>query len=445
MVAYVPSGKSWIAIGTPLADPDRRAGAVRRFCAAARAHGRRPVFFGIEDRVPFSGCRTLTLGLQSVLKPSEWDATLRRRPKLREQLRRARAKGVTVRAVDPAELDQGTPLHTAVARLRAEWLASRAMEPLGFLVDVEPFYARGEHRYFVAERGPKAVQFLSCVPIYASSGWLMEDMLRGTDAPNGTTELLIAAMMQSLDGDPCWLTPGLTPLTGTIPWWLRVVRFSSVALYDFSGLLRFRSRLRPAAWMPVSLAWDRGSPFGVLLDVLRAFANGRLVRFALRSLVWHPNGPPWVVAVPLVAWTALLAALVISGNAWLLGYSSVSLSAWVVFDLAIARLLFTVAHKPQAGRLTMMAIVVMCDAAVSLRHVADIGLGVGMATVLTRTVATVGPLIGTVALFWAAWRARVARIAAAVTPRLGHPPDGTRRSPHPRRGCHADPAAGSPG
>jgi phosphatidylglycerol lysyltransferase len=122
-IAYVPSGRSWIAIGSPLADDMNRAAAVRRFCAAARAERRRAVFFGVEDRAWLAGCRTLVIGIQSVLKVSEWDLTLRRWPRLREQVRRARAKGVTVRAVDPGELAEGMPLRAAVERLKGEWLA----------------------------------------------------------------------------------------------------------------------------------------------------------------------------------------------------------------------------------------------------------------------------------------------------------------------------------
>jgi phosphatidylglycerol lysyltransferase len=408
-VAYVPSGRSWIAIGTPLADDRWRATAVRRFCAAARASGHRPIFFGIEDRQPFTGCRLLTIGLQSVLRPVEWDTTLHQRPRLREQLRRARAKKVTVRRVDAAELLPGTTLRAGIDRLRREWLSSRAMEPLDFLVAVQPFYAADEHRYFVAERGGVPVQFLSSVPICGRHGWLMEDMLRGTSAPNGTTELLIDAMMRSLTREQDWLTPGLTPLTGAIAWWLRVVRFSSTALYDFSGLLRFRSRLHPAAWREVSLAWDRGWPPFVLLDVLRAFAGGRPVRFASRSLFWHANGPPWVIAVPLVVWTAWLAGLVVFGYARLLGYSTMMLARWVGFDIAIAWLLFKVAHRPHRWFLVAIAALVMGDAILSIRHLAEVGLGPNVLTAFCRLIATTGPIVGTAALAWAASRARRSR------------------------------------
>lgn len=407
MLAYQPAGSSWIAVGTPLVDINQRADAVRRFCRAARAEGRRPVFVGVEDETLFAGCRTLAIGLQSVLKPSEWEATLRRWPKLREQVRRARAKGVSVRAVDPQELAAGRPLGAAVERLRVEWLRSRAIEPLRFLVAVDPFYASAEHLYFVAERSGQAVQFLSAVPIGTGDGWLMEDMLRGPDAPNGTTELLIAALMRRLGGEPFWVTPGLTPLAGPVPWWLRVTSIATGALYDFSGLLRFRSRLHPAAWTPVWLAWDRGLAPLVLLDVLRAFAGGRLVRFAWRSLLWHPGGPPWAIAVPLVVWTTVLAGLVLFQQTAVLGFSPASLSAWVLFDIVLAWTLFRVARKPRPRPLLVVAFVALFDAVASVRHVAATGFGSGSVEVLLRTISVAGPIVGTAALLWAAWRARM--------------------------------------
>jgi len=407
-LAYVPCGQSWVAVGTPLTGPAKQEEAVRRFTAAARAQGRRPVFFGIEDREPFRDCRTLLLGMQSVLKPSEWDATLRRRPRLREQLRRARVKGVTVRRVDVNELADGTPLRRAVERLRREWLGSRHLEPMSFLVAVEPFHAAPEHLYFVAERAGVAVQFLSAVPIYARHGWLMEDMLRGREAPNGTTELVIDALMRQIQTDPHWITPGLTPLSGPIPWWMRLARATSVALYDFSGLRRFRERLQPAAWRPIWLAWDRGPAAGPIVDVLRAFAGGQILPFALRSLLRHPNVLPWALAVPLVPWTMLLAGLAAGGDRHLLGFSTMSLYGWAMFDAMLAWMLLGVARRPRRSSLAAVAGLAGIDALISVRHLATVGWGDGFVSASLRAVATTAPVVGTAALIWATWRAHLA-------------------------------------
>lgn len=405
-LAYLPIGGSWIAAGGPLAPDAARAEAVRRFADAARASGRRPVFFGVEDLAAFDGFRRLPLGQQSELRPSRWDETLRARRRLREQLRRARARGVVVRLARPEELEPGRPLHAAVERLRDEWLDARPMEPMAFLVSVEPFHEPAEHLYVVAERGGDAVQFLSAVPIHGRRGWLMEDMLRSARAPNGTTELVIDRLMRELGGEPYWVTPGLTPLVGDGPWLLRAARTLTAPLYDFRGLQRFRSRLAPARWAPVWMCWDRGPAWLVMIDVLRAFAGGRLLRFATRTLTRHPNGPPWAVALPLAPWTLLIAALAASGRAALLGFTTATLWGWAAFDLVLTWLLFEASRRPRWRRLAAMTAAATFDAVVSWRHLAAVGSGPTWTTLALRGLATAGPTIGALALGWATWRAR---------------------------------------
>ena len=404
-VAYVDTGRSWIAVGTPLAEPGDRAHVARQFARDANAHHRRAVFIAVENLRPFDGFRRVALGLQSMLPRATWTETFHRNRKLREQLRRARAKGVTVRRVAPDELVPDAPLRTIVEQLGERWLRSRPMEPMAFLVAVEPFHAPDEHIYLIAERHGRAVQFLSALPIYQRGGWLVEDVLRDPSAPNGTTELLLDRLMQELDPDTGWFTPGLTPLAGDITWWLRLARFVSTPLYDFDGLRRFRARLSPPRWDPVWMVWDRGWAPLVLLDVLRAFANGHLVRFAWRTLVRHPNGPPWAIAVPLVVWTALLIGLVAGGHTSVLGFSTLALTGWIVFDIVLAWQLFRASRQPRPVRLMLLAGAAAADAIASIQHLAAAGLGSGWLAPVLRTLATAGPVIGTLALGWAAYLA----------------------------------------
>jgi phosphatidylglycerol lysyltransferase len=384
----------------------RRRAAARRFAEAARAAHRRAIFFAVEELEPFAGFRRLALGLQSVLLPDRWPATLAASRKLREQLRRARAKGVTVRLATAAEVAPGAPLRADIERLGAEWLAARPMEPMGFLVAVEPFHAAAHHLYVVAERRGRVVQVLSAVPACGRRGWLFEDMLRGAEAPNGTTELVLDLTLRTIAGDAAWATPGLTPLMGPVPWWLRAAREAMTPLYDFDGLRRFRARLSPARWIPIWLLWDRGPAWLVLIDVLRAFARGRLITFAWRSLTRHPNGPPWIVALPLVPWTALLAALVVTRRAAILGFPAAALAGWVVFDAVLAWLLFRAARRPSRTGLTLLAVAAAADTLVSIRHLVLAGLGPTMVSAALRLAATAGPIAGTVGLAWAARLAR---------------------------------------
>jgi phosphatidylglycerol lysyltransferase len=402
-VPYLPTARSWIAVGSPLVEAQARRAAVQRFCAAARQAGRRPVFMCVETLDAFNGCRSLMVGLQPSLRPPAWRASLRGHTRLREQVRRARAKGVIARVVDATELAPGTPLRDTVNRLQQQWLDARAMEPMTFLVSVEPFHAPKEHQYLIAERHGAVVQFLSAVPVYGRRGWLVEDVFRSPAAPNGTTELLLNRLLDELDDDQS-VVLGLTPLTGAVPWWLTIVRHLTVPLYHFDGLRRFRARLRPPTWAPIWLVWDRGPAPLVILDVLRAFSGGRPLRFLWRTLTRHPQGPPWAVVLPLVPWTILLAIIAASGQSQLLGFSSSVLWAWVLFDAMLAWLLFRVAARPRLRPLMLLTAAVAADAVYSVAHLLTVDLGAGIAAPALRLLATLGPIVGTLGLALASVR-----------------------------------------
>jgi hypothetical protein len=416
-VAYQDTGSAWVAVGSPLADEQDRARAAERFAAAARQAGRRACFFGVEGRAGGADARPplpgepLLLGEQPVLRPASWKATLAAQRGLREQLRRARAKGVTVRRAAADEVDEGAPLRARIDELRRGWLASRAMEPMQFVVAVEPFCHAPEHRYYVAELAGQVVQVLSVVPIPARSGWLVEDLLRSAAAPNGTTELLLDALLADLPPEAV-VTLGLAPLSGEVPRWMRMARELSLPLYDFDGLRAFKGRLHPERWEPVWLVTSggRGGRAGMwmrqllaLLDSLRAFAGGSLLRFGLRSLLLHPSGPPWILALPLLPWTLLLMLLAVSGATELLAFSRGALAGWAVVDVALVALLFRAARRPGVSLLMVATLAAAIDAALSVLHLGAVGRGHTAWQAGLRAIATLAPVVGTLVLGWAAW------------------------------------------
>jgi phosphatidylglycerol lysyltransferase len=382
-------------------------------------HGRRACFFG-ADRLSGEGLRGLLVGLQPFFVSSRWLAALAGRRRLREQLRRARAKGVRVRRVTPAELAPSSRLRRDVEALAQAWLASRPIEPMGFVVTVEPFHRPEEHRYYVAEQEGRAVGFLSAVPIGAENAWLAEDVFRAEGAPNGTTESLIRALLEDSAASD-YVTLGPTPLAGPVAWPLRLSRWAARPLFDFAGLHAFRQRLRPDGWTAVRLVFPASQGAAVtLVDVLRAFARGSLLRFAARSLVRHPSGLPWALAMPLPAWTAALAAVAIAGRATWLGFSRSELWLWVVFDVLLLCVLSHAALKPRRSRLAAVTLLAAFDAALSVAHVAHAGLGAGALPIALRALSTGAPLVGTallaVATLTASRGLRRARPRLAATP-----------------------------
>jgi phosphatidylglycerol lysyltransferase len=412
-VAYVDTGRAWVVAGAPIASAERMASVAHAFAEQARTAGRRIVFFGTESRFTDAVASTsLLIGEQPVWDPAGWGEILRSSRSLREQLRRARAKGVTVRLVDSAELAQAAPLRCAVDGLIARWLGSRSMAPMGFLVHLEPCSFLGERRCFVAEVGGAVVGFLVVVPVFERRGWFFENVLRDPSAPNGTTELLVdAAMRMATDEDSRYVTLGLVPLAGGVTRGLRVARRWGAGLYDFGGLHAFKAKLRPHHWEPLYLSYpSHQSGLVAIADTLAAFARGGLLRFGLATLLRGPAIVFELLGYLLVPWTVLLALAPTAGwfpAPWVKW-------AWVLFDVCILTSLLGLklypkraAQQRRRSRILagLLAALVTADALVTTLEASWFNLprASSVGEVALVLVAIAAPTFAAI-LLWSAWR-----------------------------------------
>lgn len=415
-VGYVDTGRAWVAAGAPVAAPERFDEITARFAAAAADAGRRVCCFATElrfhDAAQWSSMR---VGDQPIWAPADWSSVVRDGKSLREQLRRARAKGVTVRTLGPADLAPGQPIRTELDGLIARWLASRPIAPMGFLVHVDPFTFPDQRRYFVAEHDGRAIGFLVAIPIYARPGWFFEDFLRDPSAPNGTVELLVDAGMRAAAAEDIpYVTLGLVPLSGEISPWLRAARRWGKALYDFDGLRAFKAKLKPRAWDPIFLSYPRGrSGFTAMFDTLTAFSRGGLLRFGFETLLRGPAIVMRVLAVLLLLWTAMLAlpgaAPWFPSPGWQWG--------WVGFDIALAASLLALGYRWRAGLADALATAVTADAMLTLIQAIayDLPRRRGLADVAIAAIAIAAPSVAAFLL----WNARVHRTALAAGTRHG--------------------------
>jgi hypothetical protein len=129
------------------------------------------------------------------------------------------------------------------------------------------------------------------------------------------------------------------------------------------------------------------------------------VAFAARSFATHPSGLPWALALPLPLWTLLLGWLVAVNRASLLGFPRAELALWVVFDALLLLVLVGVAMRPLRGRLLLATSFASLDAALSVGHLAWVGLGHTVLQASLRGTATCAPVAGALLLAWATTRA----------------------------------------
>jgi phosphatidylglycerol lysyltransferase len=278
-VAYVDTGAAWVAAGAPVGPEAELRALALGFVAAAGRAGRRSCFFGSDTRfahVATGELSALPIGEQPVWDPRTWDNTLRAHKGLRAQLRYTRRKGVRVRRMPHQTVELTPHIRSATAELVRRWLATRHLPALGFLLRIDPDRFTEQRQCFLAEHDGRLVGLLHVIPVPERDGWSVEHMVRVPEAPNGTVELLVDAVMRwgSEQGSP-WLTLGLAPLAGAdVPLLLRVARKRLAFLYNFDGLRRFKAKLKPATWQPVYLAYPpTQGAFFTILDVLAAFAR----------------------------------------------------------------------------------------------------------------------------------------------------------------------------
>ena len=405
-VGFVDTGSAWVVAGPPIAPAERLAVVAERFAEVARDAGKRTAWFGTEPRFrDATGWRSLRIGDQPTWSPAAWPATVDASKNLKEQLRRARAKGVAVRALERTELAPDHPTRSQIDGLIERWLASRPIAPMGFLVQIDPYTFPDERRYFVAERAGKVVAFLGIIPIYARRGWFFEDFLRDPEAPNGTIELLVDAGMRAAAAEDIPIvTLGLVPLAGDVSSFLRAARRLGRSLYDFDGLRAFKAKFKPVSWDPILLSYPpRGNAFAALFDTLRAFARGGLLRFGLETFLRGPAVVVRALAVLLVLWTAVLA---LPSSAYYFP-SPWCQYGWVAFDVCVFAGLFVLADRWRQPLADIVATAVTLDAAVTILQaiVYDLPRRRGALDVVVVSLAIAAPTIAAFML----WNARAHR------------------------------------
>ncbi|MEO8215656.1 MAG: DUF2156 domain-containing protein [Acidobacteriota bacterium] len=356
-VAYVDTGPAWVVAGGPISAPDLIGPVTLRFVQAARERRKRVCFFAVEkrflDAVPF---KCFPIGDQPWWDVHQWTDRLGEHRSLREQLRRARAKGVKVDSITAPEVaDEGSPVRLEISELIGRWLKSRRMPAMAFLVELVPFSFPQERKYFVARANGRLVGFLVAIPVYGRGGWFLEDLLRDPEAPNGTAEAMVdAAFREIAASGSSFATLGLAPLGGDVRA-LRILTRLTSGFYNFAGVRRFKAKLRPSGWDPIFVAYPDGrTAIAALWDALSAFAHGHPFRFAVAAIFRAPAVVIGVMAGLLVPWTLLLALPDPTG--W---FPSAAVQlAWVVFDifLAAALLGLTVRWRQWLGILLAAAI-----------------------------------------------------------------------------------------
>lgn len=298
VIGYVCRSNTRVVGGAPICENSRVQAVAEEFLLDARRHGEQVCYFGAGARlegalVGGGAWSAASLGAQPSWDPRGWPEIIRGRASLRAQLNRARNKNVSVELVTKPDAALMTQLKVCLT----EWLATRGLPPLHFLVEPDTLALLDDRLLLVASRAESPVGFLVASPVPARNGWLIEQIVRGCNAPNGTAELMIdAAMREMARLGATYATLGLSPLSRhssfdeqRMPRWLRLtltwVRAHGTRFYNFNGLDAFKSKFAPEQWEDiVALADAPEFPPRALWAIACAFTNGSPVFLVARAV-----------------------------------------------------------------------------------------------------------------------------------------------------------------
>jgi pimeloyl-ACP methyl ester carboxylesterase len=297
-VAYNEFGKVWLVPGDPLASAENLAKVTEGFLRQARAEGRFVGFMPVTEQFAKHssslGLRAVKIGSAPYFDLATWAPRGDRAKKARAGVNQARRAGVRVAEV--VDVDERFVRETAC--LFKSWLTTRRSAiKFAWLFSVDVFQHKERKKYFTArDANGKLVGFLAASPIPARDGWYLEDVLRAKNAPNGTNDLLVVEVLDSLKRSGAKLaTLGTAPMamegridpevhaSRVLAKVTRLVATCFSLFYNFDGVRRFKTKFAPSWWE---------SEYALISKELTA--PPRIVRAFVQAIV--PAGPATLVA-----------------------------------------------------------------------------------------------------------------------------------------------------
>jgi phosphatidylglycerol lysyltransferase len=298
LVGFTEWSKVRVVAGAPVCAHGETLAVVREFERDSAEHKLSVCYFASEARLERAlsddpRYHRLLLGAQPVWNPRTLVDRFSAKASLRMQLSRCTNKGVVVEQWDHQRAE-GNP---ELEHVLEEWLSTRGLPSLHFLVEPDTLSNLRDRKILVARRGAEIVGFVNLSPVPIRNGWLVEQFVRSTAAPNGTIELLLYHAAQLLaESGAEYMTLGLSPLSHIDEWqsetspfvrWLFYwARAHGRRFYNFTGLEFFKSKFEPEGWEPIYAIVSPGaSVIRSLYAIACAFTNGHPIRDVLIGAV----------------------------------------------------------------------------------------------------------------------------------------------------------------
>ena len=284
-VMYAVAGRSWVALGDPVAPPDQMATLAQRFVELCDQHGGWAVFYKASREQLYLyldlGLSVVKLGEEARVPLAEFTMDGPERRNLRRMWRRAVQEGCTFEVLSTAHVCALLP------RLRAisdDWLSSKRTREKRFSLG---FF---DERYL--SRYPAAIvrkdgEMVAFANVWEAGGKteLSVDLMRfSTIAPPGVMRyLLVELMLWGKERGYERFNLGMAPLSGlqasaVAPLWNQLgtaIYGHGERFYNFQGVRDFKEWFNPV-WEPKYLVSSGGAARPVIIANVASLIAGGL-------------------------------------------------------------------------------------------------------------------------------------------------------------------------
>lgn len=269
-------GKSWVAMGDPVGNPDESSELVWSFQEAALRHGCSPAFYQVQlsqaELYVDLGLTLTKLGEEALVPLGDFNLGGTHRKDLRQSLRNAEKLGWSFEIIEADDVPQ---IFAQLEAVSQAWLQNRK----------EKSFSLGGFSLAYLKLFPCAVvknaagDFLAFANIWTQSSKteMSIDLMRHIQpCPKGLMDFLFTKLMfEGKAQGYTFFNLGMAPLSGIenrphAPRWNRLASFiyrHGKRFYNFYGLRSYKQKFQPE-WRPLYLAAEGGMGFPrVLLDI----------------------------------------------------------------------------------------------------------------------------------------------------------------------------------
>lgn len=297
MIAFVETPDAWVGGAEPFCAPEDRESFLRAFAAAAQDIGKRAMMLPVDEANAELASRA---GYGVIMIGSEPTWALENFPRTgntwsdvvptAKTLAAKRSQGLGSRSLEAFPQERAE-----LERMTQEWLGTRKMDALSFLNQVDPWFRQPDKRYFKVQLQERTLAYLAAIPIHARKSWYLIDLIRRSDTPAGSTELLLLQAMRILrESGALEVTMGVAPLSGLenaaqyacakakehplTYQLLRAVYEHGHAFYNFKPLHQYKLKFAPTSTPPAFLIYTPKLGIRGILSLSRAFIPAGMAR-----------------------------------------------------------------------------------------------------------------------------------------------------------------------